>query len=78
MALQKMMSCYYFSSGFSPKEFSMNKDDVAYMDIFTLPLISTSDLMFYSSGMEERRIDKVKYISDWEFAKKTFAGLHVG
>lgn len=70
MALQKMMSCYYFSSGFSPKEFSMNKDDVAYMDIFTLPLISTSDLMFYSSGMEERRIDKVKYISDWEFAKK--------
>lgn len=69
LALQKLLSVFYFSSGFEVSDFTFKRDDSAYYDIFTLPLIS-SRVQFYSSGMELTRLEKVKYISDWEYVRK--------
>lgn len=70
MALQKMLYVYYLSSGFSASGFSFKADDVAHFDIFTLPLLTTKALRFYSSGMEATRAEKVAAISDWKYAKE--------
>ena len=69
MALNKLIKVYYFSGGFSASDFTFNEDDMAYHDIFTLPLISNNSIMFYSTGMEVSRIEKVKYIADWQYAQ---------
>lgn len=68
LALQKLISVYYFSGAVSPGDFSFKTDDMAYHDIFTLPLVS-STIQFYSSGMEVTRYEKAKYIADWKYAQ---------
>lgn len=70
MALGKLIDIYYFSSGVTPSDFTFRSNDTAYYDIFTLPLISTGYIKFYSSGMEMKRIDKVKHIADWQYAQE--------
>lgn len=70
MALKKLINIYYFSGGLSPSDFSFRENDMAYHDIFTLPLISTKEQWFYSTGMEVSRLKKVEYIADWEYAQK--------
>lgn len=69
-ALQKLFKIYYFSGGVSPSDFTFRTYDCAYYDMFTLPMISTNALRFYSAGMEVSRLEKVETISDWEFAQK--------
>lgn len=69
LALGKLFSIYYFSSGYTPADFTFHKDDFSYHDILTLPLISTESLCFYSAGMEANRIDKIAAISEWEIAQ---------
>ena len=70
MALQKLIGKYYFSSGFSPSGFSFHEIDLSHCDIFTLPLISTDALRFYSSGMEVTRVEKAGLLGDWPYAQK--------
>ncbi|MCI8287969.1 MAG: hypothetical protein HFH89_10005 [Lachnospiraceae bacterium] len=70
MALQKLFQIYYFSGGVSPTDFTFLSYDCAYYDMFTLPLLSTKGLQFYSAGMEVNRMEKVEAISDWKFAQK--------
>lgn len=70
MALNKMLKNYYFSGGVSPSDFSFKRNDMAYHDLFTLPLLSTDTLHFYSTGMEVSRMGKVRFIADWEYAQK--------
>ena len=70
IALQKLLKIYYFSSGFAPSDFSFKENDMAYHDLFTLPLITTDSLKFYSTGMEIPRIEKVRAIADWRYAQK--------
>ncbi len=70
LALNKLINIYYFSSGVAPSDFTFCEADMAYHDIFTLPLISTNNMSFYSSGMEVSRIEKVEDIADWKYAQK--------
>lgn len=70
LALSKLIGVYYFSGGVSPSDFSFKKNDMAYHDIFTLPLISTQDCWFYSTGLEVNRLKKVEFIADWDYTKK--------
>lgn len=70
MALQKLLSIYYFSSGFSVTEFTFQEPDTGYQDLFTLPLLTTQAQSFYSTGMEVNRIEKVREIADWDYAQK--------
>lgn len=70
MALAKLFSKYYFSSGRTVKDFSFARADFASHDIFAMPMISTDQFNFYSSGCEKERIDKVFDIADWEIAQK--------
>lgn len=70
MAMQKLFSVYLFSSGCRACEIKFNDKDMAYHDMFTLPLASTKYLILYNSGMEKSRIEKVRFLGDWEFAKK--------
>lgn len=70
LALQKLLQVYYFSSGLAASEFSFNTNDMAYHDVFTLPLLTTDAISFYSVGMELPRIEKVNEIADWSYAQK--------
>ena len=70
LALQKLLRTYYFSSGCMAADFSFKKNSTAWHDIFTLPLLTTEALSFYSAGMELPRIDKVKAIADWSYTQK--------
>ena len=70
LALQKLITTFYFSGGVSPSDFSFHENDMAYHDLFTLPQITTQALRFYSTGMETPRIDKVAAIADWPYAQK--------
>lgn len=69
LALQKLFGTYYFSDGFSASEFSFKENDVAYHDLFTLPMISSS-VQFYSAGSEVTRMGKVEKIADWDYAQQ--------
>ncbi len=74
IALQKLLHVYYFSSGYALSDFSIQHGDMCHHDVFTLPLISTDNLMFLSSGMETSRLGKVESIADWTYVQKH---LHV-
>lgn len=63
LALQKLFSVYYVSSGVSFKNFSFNNHDSDGFDIFNLFNISTDNITFYSSGGEKERSEKIQYIS---------------
>lgn len=68
-ALEKLIGVYYFSNGFPLSDFTFKIYDCAYFDLFTLPLIETQQMLFYSTGMEVSRLEKVKEIVDWEYTK---------
>lgn len=70
MALNKLLKIYYFSAADFPADFSFDKNDMAYHDLFTIPLLSTVALQFYSAGMETSRLGKVGFIADWGYAQK--------
>lgn len=65
-ALGKLFSKYYYSSGVSVTDFSMDHNtikDAAYYDIFTLECLSTKALKFYSAGSEVGRLEKTEFIA---------------
>lgn len=68
-ALANLISIYYFSSGQPAHDFSWISKDTDSYDLFTVSAISTQDIQFYSSGSEVTRTEKVKMISDWNFAQ---------
>lgn len=67
-ALKKLFGVYFFSSGQPAVDFEWFSKDTDAYDLFTMPQISTSNLTFYSSGMEVDRLEKVRDISDWDYA----------
>lgn len=63
MALPKLFSSYYSSSGLSVSEFHLTGTDLAHFEIFVLDCLSTESLKFYSTGAEVSRFEKVKALS---------------
>lgn len=64
-ALAGLFSVYYFSSGVSVSDFSMDErkiKDGAYFDLFSLECLSIENLKLYSAGSEVKRLEKTKFI----------------
>ncbi len=76
-ALQKLFQVYYLgSAGYKLNEADLDASpyDVLWHDFFSMPLISTENLQFYSSGVEASRIEKVKFIADYPIVQKYLLG----
>ena len=65
MALPKLFSSYYSSSGCAVSEFHLTGTDLAHFEIFVLDCLSTEHLKFYSTGTEVSRFEKVKTLSNY-------------
>ena len=69
-ALANLIGIYYFSSGQPAHDFSWVSKDTDSYDLFSMAMISSKDLQFYSSGSEVTRSQKVEKIADWRFAQQ--------
>ena len=68
---------YYASSGYDFSFFELKdngKNDCAEYELLSLQYFSTSAIRIYSDGGEKERIEKTKYITDFDLAQKY---LHV-
>ena len=74
LILQKLFNKYYFASGFDVSRFCFSPTDTAKYDLLITQCISNDMISFYLSGSEASRIDKVKYISEYDI---TFDSLNV-
>ena len=72
LLFQKMFQVYYYSSTYTLNEFliDLHCKDCAFYDVFTLPLISTDSVAFYSSGAALNRFEKTSVITENALAKK--------
>ncbi|MCC2684179.1 MAG: hypothetical protein K0R75_1078 [Paenibacillaceae bacterium] len=66
LTLQKLFRSYYYSSTYHPKYFDLSKKDVAYFDIFHVPLLSTETTSFFSSCSTYTRFEKTRLISTFK------------
>ena len=71
MSLQKLISHYYFSSGYEASSYELVDHDMTHYDLFSLPYFATENLDFFLAGSEVSRIEKVDYISNFEWTKNT-------
>lgn len=72
-ALGRLISKYYFSSGVSVSDFSINPKEIkdgAYFDLFSLNCFSNEYMSVYSAGTEVSRFDKTKFIANDESVKR--------
>lgn len=65
LALQKLFSVYYYSSGYPLSEFSISKvyAAIAYADLFMAHCLTTENTCFYISGLSETRMDKTRVVA---------------
>ena len=73
LSLQKLFKIYFYSSAFEPSDFGFKDEDAAYYEIFTVSMLSSDNLTFYSSGAEVSRLEKVEYIATEEWVKKVLS-----
>lgn len=74
LVLQNLIGIYYQSSGVTLEEFNIKTDhDCAYFDLFNLKELSTESLVFYSTGIERTRLEKIEYISKFESVTKNLS-----
>lgn len=70
LALQKLFKTYYWSSSHSASEFKFSEFDISYLDMINIQCISNENTVFYSAGAEVTRLEKTKYISDFDITYK--------
>lgn len=67
LLLQKLIKTYYYSAAFDLDSFRCSlDDDPAFYEKFLLPCLSTEHTTFYSSNKSMSRLEKTKYISNFE------------
>ena len=71
-AIQKLISIYYASSGFSLTDFDITESahDCASFDLFNTFCLNNGRVQFYSTGSETGRLEKVKEICNNTTVKK--------
>ncbi len=62
LALQKLFKTYYCSSGSSIRDFQFVRELSCDYDIFSLPMVSTEMLTFFSTGTCYTRVEKTKLV----------------
>lgn len=73
LALGKLFKAYYFSSTFKANDYSMDESFIVSSgryDIFSLKTLTTANMAFYSAGTEVDRMDKLDYISNFDYTQK--------
>lgn len=73
-ALEKLFNTYYFASGLGFDGSHIDEDDTAFYDILNVKCLSNENITFYCSGIETTRMEKIKYISNFE---ETYNWLNV-
>lgn len=63
LALQKLFKTYYYSSGYSLRQFEFNHSDSSHYDVYALDMLSTNDTKFFSSGEIYSRVEKTEIVS---------------
>ncbi|KKH72632.1 hypothetical protein DU78_01840, partial [Methanosarcina mazei] len=63
LALQKLFKTYYYSSGYSLRQFELNHSDSSHYDAYTLDMLSTNATKFFSSGEIYSRVEKTDIVS---------------
>ncbi len=74
LLLQKLFGVYYYSSGYGFNDVHFDYKGTAPYDLLTCTCLSNENIVFYSSGGESDRINKVDYISNFDI---TFKHLNV-
>ena len=63
LALQKLFKTYYYSSGYSLRQFELNCSDSSNYDVYTLDMLSTDTIKFSPSGESYSRVEKTDIVS---------------
>lgn len=66
LCLQKLLSVYYYSSAYAYTETKFKEHAMASYDMLNVQCFSTEKTVFYSTGSEAIRLDKVRYVADFE------------
>lgn len=72
-ALQKLLKNYYYSSGISIEKFKISEKDPAYYDVYTMYLLSTNNVRFFSSGTALNRLEKTKVVATYKPSYKNLS-----
>lgn len=76
LSLRKLFSIFLYPSGYDITEFTIkgnSKLDVAFFDLLMSSSLTLPGFRIYSSGGEVTRLEKVKYISDYDIAHKNLS-----
>lgn len=63
LAFQKLFKTYYYSSGYTLRQFELNHSSSAYYDVYSLDMLSTNTTKFFSSGEIYSRVKKTDIVS---------------
>ena len=63
LALQKLFRVFYYSSGYPVKQFEADPLSSGHYDLFSLNMLSTHDVEFFSAGSMYSRVEKTEIIS---------------
>ncbi|MCC7555726.1 MAG: hypothetical protein KO254_06375 [Methanoculleus marisnigri] len=63
LALQKLFKIYYYSSGYSLRQFEFNHSASGHYDVYALDMLSTDTTKFFSSGEIYSRVEKTEIVS---------------
>ena len=66
LAIQGAVSVYLLSSGFYISDFYIDPHHAACFDPLTIGCINTESLQFYLSGIDKKRVEKLREMTDWE------------
>lgn len=74
LALQKLFSAYFFASGYPYQKFGLSSKGPAQFDLLNVQCLTTENVVFYLSGAERTRQEKLDFIADHEI---TYRHLNV-
>lgn len=66
LALQGLFSIYLLSSGRDAVNFTFNLRNSSAFDLLTVNCASTETVSFYLSGVEIKRVEKLRLLAEWE------------
>lgn len=70
LTMQGLFKVFLHSSGFSVADFSIDEADTSRFEMLILNCLETDSTVFYSSGSEVPRIEKLKALTDFDLAKR--------
>jgi hypothetical protein len=65
LALQKLFKTYYYSSGYSLRQFELSHAESSHYDVYALDMLSTNGTKFFSSGEIYSRVEKTDIVSNY-------------